>query len=141
VLAVVVFEWMVQSWADRATGDAAANRQLRNRVMAPVEIPVLAFAAVALLILSVSRVLLAVSKHAAVWVAIGVAGLIMLTAIVISLRPKISRNVVAAVILVIGVGIITGGIVSASIGARTIHPEPHPSAPRPGAPTTTVAAR
>jgi hypothetical protein len=116
VLGIVIFEWMIQAWSDRATGDAETNRQIRNRIMAPIEIPVLALGAGGLLILSLSRVLLAVSAHAAVWVAIGVASLIMLTAIVVSLRPRISRNFVAAVVLVIGAGIITGGIISAAVG-------------------------
>jgi hypothetical protein len=140
LLGVVVFEWMIQAWADRATGDADANRAIRNRVMAPVEVPVLAFAAVATVILCLSRVLLAVSKDEAVYVAIGVATLIMLSAIAISLRPKITRNMVAAAVLLFGLGIIGAGIASAAVGQRDIHHEEHPSAPRPGPPTTAGSA-
>ena len=140
LLGVVVFEWMIQAWADRATGDADANRVIRNRVMAPIEVPVLAFAAVAIVILCLSRVLLAVSKDAAVYIAIGVAALIMLSAIAISLRPKITRNMVAAAVLLFGLGVIGAGIVSAAVGQRDIHHEEHPSAPRPGPPTTAGSA-
>ena len=136
LLGVVVFEWMIQAWADRATGDPEANRAIRNRVMAPVEIPVLAFAAVAILILCISRVLLAVSKDAAVYVAIGVAVLIMVSAVTFSMRPKISRNMVAATVLLFGLGVIGAGIASAAVGHRQIHREEHPSAPRIGPPTT-----
>lgn len=136
LLGVAVFEWMIQAWADRATGDADANRTIRNRVMAPVEVPVLAFAGIAILILCMSRVFLAVSKDAAVYVAIGFASLIMLAAILFSIRPKISRNMVAGAVLLLGVGVITAGIVSASIGEREIHHEEHPSAPHIGPPTT-----
>ena len=136
LLGVVVFEWMIQAWADRATGDADANRLIRNRVMAPVEVPVLAFAAVAIVILCLSRVLLAVSKDAAVYIAIGVAALIMLSAIAFSMRPKITRNMVAAAVLLFGLGVIGAGIVSAAVGQRDIHHEEHPSAPRIGPPTT-----
>lgn len=136
LLGVVIFEWMIQAWADRATGDPAANRAIRNRVMAPVEIPVLAFAAIAIVILCLSRVFLAVSKEAAVYVAIAIATAIMLVAIVIAIRPKVSRNFVAAAVLLFGIGIIGAGVVSAAIGEREIHHEDHPSAPRPGAPTT-----
>jgi hypothetical protein len=136
LLGVVAFEWMIQAWADRATGDATANRAIRNRVMAPVEVPVLAFAGIAILILCLSRVFLAVSKEAAVYVAIGVAAVIMLGAIVLSIRPKITRNMVAAAVLLVGVGVIAAGIVSASVGEREIHHEEHPSAPRVGPPTT-----
>jgi hypothetical protein len=141
LLGVVVFEWMIQAWADRATGDADANRLIRNRVMAPVEVPVLAFAAVAIVILCLSRVLLAVSKDAAVYIAIGVAALIMLSAIAISLRPKITRNMVAAAVLLFGLGVIGAGIVSAAVGQRDIHHEEHPSAPKIGPPTTAGTVR
>jgi hypothetical protein len=136
LLGVVIFEWMIQSWADRATGDAAANRALRNRIMAPFEIPVLAFAAVAIMILCLSRVFLAVSEEAAVYVGIGVLVVIMLGAVAFALRPKISRNMVAAVVVLFGLGIIGAGIVSAAVGQREIHHEEHPSAPKIGPPTT-----
>jgi hypothetical protein len=136
LLGIVVFEWMIQTWADRATGDAAANRALRNRVMGPVEIPVLAFSAVAILILCVSRVFLAVSKDAAVYVAIGVAAVIMLSAIGLAIRPKITRNMAAGALLVLGLGIIGAGIVSAAVGQRHIENEDRPSAPKIGPPTT-----
>ncbi|MEO8696806.1 MAG: hypothetical protein ABI658_25075 [Acidimicrobiales bacterium] len=136
LLGVVVFEWMIQSWADRATGDPDANRAIRNRVMAPIEVPVLAFAAIAIVILCLSRVFLAVSKDAAVYVAIGVAGVIMLAAIAFSMRPKLTRNMIAAAVVLFGLGIIGAGIVSASVGQREIHHEEHPSAPRIGPPTT-----
>ena len=136
LLAVVIFEWMIQSWADRATGDADANRAIRNRVMAPIEVPVLAFAAIAIVILCLSRVFLAVSKEAAVYVAIGVAAVIMLGAIAFAMRPKVTRNMVAAAVLLFGLAVIGGGIVSAAVGQREIHHEEHPSAPRPGPPGT-----
>ena len=29
-----------QRWSERATGDAEVNRQIRNRLMYPIEIPV-----------------------------------------------------------------------------------------------------
>jgi hypothetical protein len=127
---------MIQAWADRATGDAEANRAIRNRVMAPIEVPVLAFSAIAIVILCLSRVFLAVSKEAAVYVAIGVATVIMLAAIAFAMRPKVTRNMVAAAVLLFGLAVIGGGIVSAAVGQREIHHEDHPSAPRIGPPTT-----
>ena len=136
LLGVVVFEWMIQAWSDRATGDAAANRAIRNRVMAPVEIPVLAFSAVAIVILCLSRLFLAVSQEAAVYVAIGFAVVIMVAAFAFAMRPKITRNMVAAGVLLFGLGVIGAGIVSAAVGQREIHHEEHPSAPRIGPPTT-----
>jgi hypothetical protein len=81
-------------------------------------------------------VFLAVSKEAAVYVAIGVAAVIMLGAIAFAMRPKVTRNMVAAAVLLFGLAVIGGGIVSAAVGQREIHHEEHPSAPRPGPPGT-----
>ena len=36
---VVLLEWMVSAWSERATGDPEVNRRIRNRVMNPIEIP------------------------------------------------------------------------------------------------------
>src|SRR5688572_8721478 len=36
ILAIVGVEWMMQAWADRATGDPAVKRELRIRIMAPI---------------------------------------------------------------------------------------------------------
>ena len=40
VLGAVAIEWTMQAWSDRATGDPAVNREIRNRVMLPIEVPV-----------------------------------------------------------------------------------------------------
>ena len=60
LLAVTAVEWAVQVWADRATGDPEVNRAIRNRLMAPLEIPVGAVLVILFVVLGISRVLLAV---------------------------------------------------------------------------------
>ncbi len=117
--AAVAFEWMTTAWADRATGDPAANRELRNRVMAPVEVPALGATAVALVVLAMSRILLAVSKNGAVVVAGVVAVLILSIAVLYAAKPNLGKNVVAGLVLVVGVAILAGGIVAAAIGERS----------------------
>ncbi|HUP76288.1 MAG TPA: hypothetical protein VM282_24855, partial [Acidimicrobiales bacterium] len=62
-----------------------------------------------------------------------------LAAIAFAMRPKVSRNMVAAAVLLFGLAVIAGGIVSAAVGQREIHHEEHPSAPRIGPPTTAGA--
>src|SRR4051794_6589275 len=59
LLAAATFEWAIRAWSDRATGDPAVNRAVRNRLMYPVEIPVLAVVGIAVFVLSISRILLA----------------------------------------------------------------------------------
>jgi hypothetical protein len=42
-------------------------------------------------------------------------------AILFALRPKLSKNVVAGIVLIGGIALVTAGIVSAGVGERTIH--------------------
>lgn len=135
VLFVVAFEWAISAWADRATGDEAANRAIRNKIMGPIELPVLSLAAVGIVIAGMSRVLLAVSKEAAVWVATGVATVIMLVGVALAMRPKISKNIAAGLVAVLGVAMIAGGVVAATAGEREFHHHGEP-APKVGPPTT-----
>ena len=114
---VVAFEWMVTAWADRATGDAAANRALRNRLMNPIEVPVLGAAGVAILVVGGSRVLLAVSEFSAVWIAAGVSAVILLVAMLFAARPRIAKSVVTTVLALAAVAVVAAGIVAAAAGA------------------------
>jgi len=115
---IVIVEWMVQGWADRASTDADFNRTLRNRVMLPFEIPALAVIAIAVGVLAFSRVLLALPKTGSVYVSMVVAAAILAIAFLVASRPKISGNLVAAVLLAGGLLVIGGGIVAAAVGER-----------------------
>ncbi len=123
LLGVVIFEWMVSAWADRSTGDPAANRKLRNRVMHPIEVPVLGAAGIAVLVLGGSRVLLAVSEFSAVWLAAGVATLILVVAALFAARPKIGKSAVAGVLALGAAAVVAAGIVAAAAGPAS-HGEP-----------------
>lgn len=126
VLAVVVIEWMISAWADRATGDPRANAELRARIMAPFEVPLLGAATVALLVLAFSRVLLAVSSFSAIWVATGVAAVVFLVAVLAASVTKLNRNVVAGLLVLGAIAVLTAGIISAAVGMRDFeHGEEH----------------
>jgi hypothetical protein len=115
---VVLLEWMVSSWAERATGDEDVNRRIRNRVMNPIEIPLFGAIGVAVLVLCVSRVLLAASETGAAIIAIVVAVLILGLASVYATAPKAGRTIAAVVCVLGGLGVIAGGIVGAAEGSR-----------------------
>jgi hypothetical protein len=122
LLAVVAFEWAMQAWADRATGDPVANRELRDRVMAPIEVPILAAIAIAAVPIGASRVFLSTSRIGAVWVAGIVATVVLGVAVLLALRPRVSKNVLAGVVLFGGLAFIAAGITAAAVGERTFHP-------------------
>ena len=118
VLLVVFVEWMVQGWAERATGDQAYNRALRNQVMYPFEVPLAGTIVAAIAVIAFSRVLLAVSKEGSIILAGVVATVVLLVGWLLSSRPRVSSSVVAGVLAVGAVAVLGGGIVSAVVGER-----------------------
>jgi len=120
---VVLLEWMVLAWSERATGDEEVNRRIRNRVMNPLEIPVFGAITAVVLVICVSRVLLALSEKGAPIAAITVAVLILGFASIYAVAPKAGRTIVAVLCLLGAVGIITGGIIGAAQGSRDYEKE------------------
>lgn len=124
VLAVTAVEWAVQVWADRATGDPEVNRAIRNRLMAPIEIPVSAVLIILFVVLGISRVLLAVSPLTAVVIASTAATLLMVGAIIVFIRPRHSGTLATVFLLLGALAIIGGGIAGVAAGERDFHEEP-----------------
>ena len=118
VCGVVAIEWLMDSWADRATGDPEANRVLRNRVMAPIEIPALGAALAAVGVLATSRILLATSKLGSVVVAGVVSVLILAVAVLFVSKRRINRNILAGSVLILAVAVLAGGVVATVTGER-----------------------
>ena len=118
ILAVTVIEWAVKAWADRATGDPEVNAAIRDRFMAPVEVPVAAVIVVGFLAVMSSRVFLAVSKEGAVWIALVALVLIVIGAVLVFLRKGNSGKVAAIALLVLAVLVLAGGIAGIAAGER-----------------------
>lgn len=127
VLLGVGVEWMVLAWSDRATGDPETNRLVRDRLLAPFEVPLAGFLIVAGTVAAVSRLLLTSSQLGAVAVATVLGVLILALGTVIATRPKLSANTIAAALVVCAVGVVAVGIGSAARGERVIehHEEEH----------------
>jgi hypothetical protein len=119
---IAVVEWTVKAWSERATGDPVANREIRNRMMVPLEVPVGGLLAAALVFLGVSRVLLAVPATAAVAIGGGVATLMFAVCIALAARPAMRRSILSVVVVVLGLSVVGGGITAAVIGEREFHP-------------------
>ncbi|HKA85632.1 MAG TPA: hypothetical protein VKD21_17295 [Acidimicrobiales bacterium] len=120
-LGVVLIEWTVQAWADHATGDPATNRQIRNRLMNPIEFPAAGLLAIGVVVAAFSRLFLSLSADDAVWVGISIAVVIIGLGFFIASRPRITANVVVAVLLVAAVAVIGLGIAGAVSGQREFH--------------------
>ncbi|MEI7966834.1 MAG: hypothetical protein WCH94_04510, partial [Actinomycetota bacterium] len=55
-----LIEWTVQAWSERGSGDIAYNASIRQRLLNPIEYPLLAAIGIAVIIFSFSRVMLAI---------------------------------------------------------------------------------
>ena len=120
ILAVVALEWMVLAWSDRATGDPEVNSVIRSRVIAPLEVPILAALGVAVVILGVSRVLLAMGTPEASTAVVGVVAALVFGAAVGMAKTNAPRSIISGVVAVGAVAVLAGGIAGAVVGERDI---------------------
>ena len=128
LLVLALVEWTMDAWADRATGDPAANRELRNRIMTPIEIPVVGALSIGVVVLAASRILLSVSKLGAVVVAGVVSALILAGAVVYVNRPGLGRQMVRVLGPLSALALLLGGVLAAVVGERDFEhhgPETH----------------
>ena len=119
LLAIVMVSWTVRAWAERATGDQGANRELRHDLMDPLEVPVLSVLTLAVIVLCISRLLLAIPQEVAVYMIIMAAIIVFVMAFILASRPELTRTVVVSVLLVGGVVIIAAGIAGGVAGEQT----------------------
>lgn len=118
VLGAVAVEWTIQAWSERATGDPAVNREIRNRFMLPIEVPVAGALVIAVIVIGFSRLFLTVSKENAVWSALAIAAIVFVVGTVLSTRSSLRTDLVAGLLVVSAVATIGIGIASAVQGER-----------------------
>lgn len=134
ILAITFAEWLVQGWAERATADRRYNQTLRDRIMSPIEIPILALLVIGFVLVSLSRVLLAVSDDASTAIAIAVAVAILAVGTLVATRPRLGGSVRAAVLALGAVVLVVGGIAGGVAGHREF--EHHGGEEKADTPTT-----
>ena len=117
-LTIATVEWAISAWADRITGDAAVNAGIRNRMMHPIEIPVASVLGIGLFVLAISRILLALPKNGSYLVFGLVPAIIFGVGILIVMKPKLSRSVIAGLLLFGGFAVLAGGVAAAIAGER-----------------------
>lgn len=120
VLLAVAFVWTLRTWAEHATGDDHANATLYHRFIDPLRVPVISIIAVAIVALGFSRVLLAVSKTASVWVFGLVALVIFLVCVLLALKPASAKWVTTALVVLAAIAMIAAGIAATIAGEREI---------------------
>ncbi len=126
ILLVVTFEWLVQAWSERASADPAYNASIRQRLLHPIEFPVLAAVGLGAIIFAFSRIVLYLPTDAGS-ILFGALGLVVLLfGTLFAMRRNVGRKVVALICAVGGLGIVGAGVASALAGSR--HMEKHENA-------------
>ena len=121
ILAGVGVEWTMTNWSEKVSGDAAANATARENLMRPIEIPVLGIVGIGVLVLAVSRVLLASSVNGAVLVATVAGVLVFGGAMLVSKQPEMPRRTVRSILFIGCVAVLLAGILAAANGEREFH--------------------
>ncbi len=121
LLAATTIEWMVRAWSDRASADPTYNQSLRDQVLRPIEYPLFALLGGGIIVLGFSRVLLSISKDAAVIVFIIFGAALLLGAVVSTLSKEKAGGFGAVLLLVLGIAVITAGCIAVGIGERDFH--------------------
>ena len=118
ILLAALAEWMVQSWSERASKDANYNASARKRLLNPIEFPVLAALGLGIVIFSFSRIMLTVDKSVGAVLFIVAGALVLIAGTLFAIKPDMKRSLGAAICVLGAVGIVAGGIVSATSGVR-----------------------
>ncbi len=109
-------EWMLQSWSDRASADPAFNAQLRGRLGHPFEFPVLGAVIAGSIIFAFSRVMVALKEMEATIVFSVVGLVILLAAVLVAMRPRMSGRGISALAGLGAVVLAAGAIAAINVG-------------------------
>jgi hypothetical protein len=111
-------EWMIQSWADRASADPAYNNNVRGKVLGGIEYPGLSAVLTIAVAFLFSRIFLAVSKNAATIFFMVVAAVIFALGFVFAARADMRKKALSVVLPVSIALLAIAGVVSAISGER-----------------------
>jgi hypothetical protein len=114
-------EWIVQAWAERSSGDAAHNAEVRVRTLGPLEFPLFGAIAAGVLVYSFSRVMLGLAQESTVVLFFIVAAAVVLLGFLVAFRPGIRSGAIGGLLAIASVAIIASGVVAAVDGQREIH--------------------
>lgn len=118
VIIVALAEWTVQAWSERASGDAGYNESVRERMLHPLELPIVGAIGLVILIFGFSRLMLALPRDAGPPLFIIAAGIILIFGVIFASKRHLRRGVVAGITVVGALAILAGGIAGAVVGER-----------------------
>jgi plastocyanin len=126
--------WLSQAWREDPSFTAREGSRVSERLLTPFGLPLMAVGLIAVVVISVSRILLALPRAGSIAVAFVLAILLLVAFFALSSRPHLARNSLVFLGGLSVVAVVSAGSVSAASGYRTFdHLETGP------APLTVVA--
>ena len=116
ILLVTIFEWMVQSWSERASADPVYNNGIRKRLLNPIEFPVLGAVGLGMIIFSFSRIVIRLPETGRLVAFGGLATVVLLFGALLAAKRSFGRALVTALCAVGLVGVVGAGVASAVAG-------------------------
>lgn len=124
VIAVVIatFGWFGKVWSEDPTWTPRLHERVTFRLLVPVGLPVAMFLLAAIIAISMSRILLAVSKNGSVLVAFVAAVAILGACSWVAVRPRVDSSTLLALVAIAVVTTAGAGITGVAAGEREFHP-------------------
>jgi plastocyanin len=116
--------WVAQDWREDPTFTPRIGARVSDRLVTPIGLPVVAVLLILTIILSVSRILLAVPKAASVAIAGTLAIVLLLSFFAIASRPRLNRTVFFFLGALALTTLVAAGGVSAGAGYRKFDKHP-----------------
>ncbi len=126
---LVAAGWLSQAWRADPTFSPREGARISTRLLVPVGLPLMALALIGVIVISVSRLLLALPKNGSIIVAFLLALALLVVFFVLSARPHLGRNSLVFLAGFAVVAVVAAGSVSAASGYRTF--EHHETGPAP----------
>ena len=122
VVVMAVLGWFGTVWREHASWTPRVQERVRFRLLVPVGLPAAMFVLAATIAISLSRILLAVSKNASVVIALVAAVVILGACWYVAAKPRVSSSTVLALVGLAVASVAGAGISGVAAGEREFHP-------------------
>lgn len=122
VSALAMFGWLAQVWREHPSWTQAMIDRLNDRFVVPIGLPATVLILVAVTVVSFSRLLLALPKEAATFVALLAAIAILFVCAFVASRPRMGAAALRALATFSAVLVLAAGVAGAVKGEREFHP-------------------
>jgi plastocyanin len=111
--------WLSQAWREDPAFSPREGARISERLLSPVGLPLMAVGLIAVIVISVSRLLLTLPKTGSIIAAFGLSIVLLIAFFMLASRPHLGRNSLVFLGGTAVVAVVSAGSVSAANGYRT----------------------